>query len=79
MDKIESKIRAGLCRNICPNCNNELSVIFNGLFGKTYERVKNSGIKYISGCCFDKEYYYCDKCHEYFDENIKVCIKKGER
>ena len=47
MDKIESKIRAGLCRNICPNCNNELSVIFNGLFGKTYERVKKSTKKQI--------------------------------
>lgn len=74
MFSIEEGIEEGLRYRKCPNCKNELSVIFGGLFGENYKKVKNSGIKYESGCCFDSEYYFCDKCKKYFNKKLEECI-----
>lgn len=73
MYDIKMGIKEGLYHRKCPNCNNELSIIFGGLFGENYEKVKKSGIKYESGCCFENECYYCDNCHKYFDKDIIEC------
>ena len=70
MNALERKIKDGLLHYICHNCNNELAIVFGGLFGDTYKKVKMSGIKHKSGCCFSNEYYYCDKCNKYFDKNF---------
>lgn len=71
---VSDGIKEGLKCKKCPKCNNELSVIFGGLFGKEVEKVRNSKIKYISGCCFDTEYYFCDKCKKYFNKKLNECI-----
>lgn len=71
---VSSGIKEGLKGKKCPNCNNELSIIFGGVFGEKYEKVRNSKIKYISGCGFDTEYYFCDKCKKYFDKKVNECI-----
>lgn len=74
--ELEKKLKNGLKHLRCPKCNNELSIVFGGLFGDEYKKIKESGIKYESGCCFDNEYYYCDKCYKYFDKNLKNIERK---
>lgn len=71
MNELEEKIKEGLKHFRCADCNNELAIVFGSLFGDKYKKIKGSGIKYKSGCCFDNEYYYCDKCHKYFDKKFK--------
>ena len=76
MNELEKKLKNGLKYLRCPECNNELSIVFGGLFGDEYKKIKESGIKYKSGCCFDNEYYYCDKCYKYFDKNLRNIERK---
>lgn len=73
MNLIKKKIEDGQKHILCTNCNKELSIVFRGLFGKEYEKVIKSNIKYISGCCFNEEYYYCDECKKYFNEKFEEC------
>lgn len=73
MYEVNDGIKIGLSNVLCPNCNNQLSVIFGGLFGKKFIKVNSSGIKYISGCCFENEDFYCDICKKYFDRNLNEC------
>ncbi len=69
---MEDRINLGLLHLKCPYCKNELSVIFGSLFGKNLKKIKESKIKYVSGCSFDfnRDTFYCDKCKKYFDKNL---------
>ena len=78
MYDIKRGIKEGLKHRKCLNCNNELSIILGGLFGEKYEEVKKSEIKYISGCCFNSEYYFCDKCKKYFDKKLPQALNLRE-
>lgn len=73
MNGLENKIKNAQKHMRCPYCRNELAIIFGGLFGDTYKKVKEAGIKYKTGCCFENEYYYCNECYTYFDKNLKKC------
>ena len=73
MNGLEKKIKNAMKHMKCPDCSNELAVILGGLFGDAYNKVKESGIKYKTGCCFENEYYYCNECYTYFDKNLKKC------
>ena len=73
MYELNNGIKIGLKNILCPNCNNQLSVIWGGIFGEKISKVNNSGIKYISGCCFENEDFYCDKCKKYYDRKLNEC------
>ena len=45
MNGLEKKIENALKHMKCPHCRNELAIIFGGLFGDTYKKVKEAGIK----------------------------------
>ena len=47
MFKIIDGINFGKQHIKCPNCNNELSIIFGGLFGQQAKKVVEAKIKYI--------------------------------
>ena len=68
---IKEGIKAGLENKKCSICNNDLSVIFGGLFGENAKKVERANIKYICGCCFRSEYYYCYNCKKYFNVMLK--------
>ena len=79
MDCIEQAIKLGKQHKLCPNCNNELTIVIcGGLFGERYKKIKESGIKYTSGCCYDQERYCCEDCKEYYDGNFKSLWKLQE-
>ena len=65
MNGLEKKIKNALKHMKCPHSSNELALIF----GDAYKKVKELGIKYKTGCCFENEYYYCNECYTYFDKN----------
>lgn len=68
MFNINEGIEVGLKHLNCPNCNKELSIVLGGLFGKNIDIVNKYNIKYISGCCFENEYFYCDYCKKYYNK-----------
>lgn len=70
MFNIKNGIETGLKHIKCPNCNKELSIVFGGLFGKNINEINKSKIKYISGCCFEDEYFFCECCRKYYSENL---------
>lgn len=43
--ELEKKIKKGLKHLMCHECNNKLAIVFDGLFGDEYKKIKESGIK----------------------------------